>query len=83
MTPEDLEQIRQIVAEQIAESEARIKALQERAMVAVADEFTELRTELGRRFAEIDRRLDGLDRRVDRINEGLQGVEVRMTSLTQ
>ena len=76
MTPEDLDQIRQIVREEIS-------GRMDRAMTAVADEFTQLRSELDRRFAEVDRRFEGLDRRMERINEGMRAVEVRMAALSK
>ena len=52
-------------------------------MIAIADEFTELRAEMGRRFEEVDRRFNGVERRIDRVSEGLQGVEARMGALNK
>jgi len=60
MTPEDIEQIRQIVTAEISASEARMTAKQDRAVETIAGEFTELRAEMRRELAALRERLDNL-----------------------
>ena len=76
MTPEDLQQIRAAVHEEIS---ARL----DRAIEAIATEFTELREEMNRRFDRADQRMnqrfDSLDRRVERIEFQTIGMSKSLT----
>jgi hypothetical protein len=59
MTEEDLNQIRTILREAL-----------EATMESIAEEFSELRGEMNRRFDLIDQRFAGMEKQLDRILSG-------------
>lgn len=68
MTPEDLEQIRAITREEIT---TRL----DRAVESIADDFSELRQDMIRRFDKVDQRFDRVDQRFDSIDRRLERLE--------
>ena len=76
MTQEDLDQIRRIVAETVAEAEARLKANQDRAVEAIAHEISA-------RSAELGQRIDGLSQRMDNLAPVIISADTRMAAFTR
>lgn len=71
MTPEDLDQIRGIVREEIGhaieEKQLVTRGDLDRAMEAAADEFSEVRKEMNTRFEVLDRRTERIEINVNSI----------------
>jgi hypothetical protein len=83
MTPEDLEQIRQIVAESEARLRDQFKEALGAAVVAIGTDFSELRAEMTRRSASIDRHFQTIERRLDNLAPVIVSAEARMATFTR
>lgn len=77
MTPEDLQQIAQLVAA----AEQRIIARQDRAVETIATETSAFREETNARFAAIDRQFEAVHSRLDRTNNMLTLLQGGTTTL--
>lgn len=98
MTPEDLNQIRALVREEIAAAEHRMTERQERSMEALKLSMTErqerstealtanlsdLRDEMNARFDKTDARFDTLERRTDRMETHLQSLILQTAGMNK
>ena len=87
MTEEDLNQIRQIVAESVAESEGRtVKTLtekQDRAVETIAGEISALRTELTQQTGALTQQVGDLSQRLDNLAPVIISTDARMAAFTR
>src|SRR5262245_1130857 len=94
MTPELLEQLRFLIREEIAASEARLLARQDqavetliarqdRAVEAMASNLSELSQEFTARFDHIDQDLASFGRRLDRMETNFHTVRLEMVDMSK
>jgi chromosome segregation ATPase len=87
MTPEDLDQIRAVMRDEIAAAEQRLTTRLERTMEALTHNLSEVREEfqgeLKAGLAQVAIRLETLERRTDAVLVTLMSVDTRMSALTR
>ncbi len=81
MTPEDLEQLRALVHEEIAAAEQRITTRQDGAIEVVAGEISRLRGETHQGFEKLNGRLDTIERRTERMEANLHTVMLQTADI--
>ena len=74
MTPEDLDQIRQIVRAEISE---RLGA----AVVSISTDFSELRAEMGSRFDRADQRFRAIEGHLERMDTRLATTAIELAGI--
>ncbi len=83
MTPEDLEQLRALVREEIAAAEQRITTRQDGSIEVVAGEISRLRGETHEGFEKLNSRLDTIEHRTERMEVNLHAVMLQTAGMSK